>query len=126
VVVGSRFTCMGFILIKVLGAVLRGDRGILLHQHMSMVVFIRIYRVRVLFSFFGILFERFCCPFRWSQPRRCRRCISYCYSGLCCYIFIFIIIIFIVCDLFIYLFHIAFRTHVSSCVRGGIITPNPD
>jgi hypothetical protein len=24
---------------------------------------------------------------------------------------------------FIYLFHIVFRTHVSSCVRGGVVTP---
>jgi hypothetical protein len=37
---------------------------------------------------------------------------------------IFIIILFILWW-FIY-FILAFRTHVSSCVRGGIVTPNPD
>jgi hypothetical protein len=47
-----------------------------------------------------------------------------CYSELYCHVFIIIIILFIMCW-FIYFFHLAFCMHVSSCVRGEIITPNP-
>jgi hypothetical protein len=45
------------------------------------------------------------------------------YSGLYYHVFIFIIILFILCW-FIYLFHLVFRTHVSSCICDGIVTPN--
>jgi hypothetical protein len=42
------------------------------------------------------------------------------YFGLYYHVLIFIIILFILRDLFIYLILI-FSTHVSSCVRGGIV-----
>jgi hypothetical protein len=44
------------------------------------------------------------------------------YFELCCHVLLFIIILFILCDLFIY-FILAFRTHD---VRGGVVTSNPD
>jgi hypothetical protein len=52
VVVGSWFTGAEFILMRVLGAVLRYDRGVLSHQYVSRVVFIRIHRVLGFVFFF--------------------------------------------------------------------------
>jgi hypothetical protein len=45
--------------------------------------------------------------------------------GMYCHVLLFIIILIILCGLFIHLI-LAFRTHVSLCVRGGVVTPNPD
>jgi hypothetical protein len=121
--VGSKITGTGFVLMRMLGAVLRDDRGVSPHQLVSRVVLIRIHRVSGLIISFGILFERFCCPFRWSQPRRCRRCILYYYSGRYGHV-LFIYYYFIYSKTFIFI-HLAFCTRVLSCVRGEVVTPNP-
>jgi hypothetical protein len=48
--------------------------------------------------------------------------VSIYYSGLYCHVLLF----YLFCvDLFIYL-NLAFRTHVSSCIRDGVVIPNPD
>jgi hypothetical protein len=56
--VGSRFTGMRFILMRVLGAVLRDDRGDSPYQLVSRVVWLGSIEFRVLFSAFGFYFER--------------------------------------------------------------------
>jgi hypothetical protein len=51
-VVVSRFIGAGFILMRVLDAVLRDDRGVLPHQYVNKVILIWIHRVSGFRSFF--------------------------------------------------------------------------
>jgi hypothetical protein len=74
------------------------------------------------YFFWGFIWE-ICCPFRWIQPRLMQTLYLLDHFGLYYHVLLFIIILFILCDLFIYLI-LAFRTHVSSCVRGRVVTPN--
>jgi hypothetical protein len=65
VVVGSTYFRFGIFLEWVLGTVLRDDRDVSLHLHVSRVVD-RIHRVFV-YLFWGFIWE-ICGPFEWSQP----------------------------------------------------------
>jgi hypothetical protein len=67
---------------------------------------------------YRVLFERFLLPIPMEfSPAGVGHCILLCI--LDCILFcIIIIVLFIQC--LIYSIHLAFRTHVSSCVRGGI------
>jgi hypothetical protein len=123
VVVGSWFTGAEFILMRVLGAVLRYDRGVLSHQYVSRVVFIRIHRVLgFVFFFWDFIWEiLLSISMESASPMSALYFILLFWTALSC---IHIYYCFIYSVWFIYLFHIAFRTYVSSCVRGGIVTPN--
>jgi hypothetical protein len=75
--------------------------------------------------FFWVLFERFAVHFDGINPRRCRRC-TYLIILNCIVMYYYLLLFYLLCaNLFIYLI-LAFHTHVSSCVRGGVVTPNPD
>jgi hypothetical protein len=75
---------------------------------------------RILVLAFRFLFERFCCSFRWSQPRRCRRCIFTVYSGM--YIILYLLLLLFYLFYVIYFIYLSFRTHILSYVRGRIVT----
>jgi hypothetical protein len=76
---------------------------------------------RVYPSFFWALFERFCCPFRWSQPPvRVRCCIVLIILDYYC--LVCIIIDLLLCDCYYFIYWV-FHMHVSICIRGGTVTP---
>jgi hypothetical protein len=74
--------------------------------------------------FFWILFERFIAHSDGIIPRRCR-CCTYLIilDYIVMYYYLLLFYLFRV-GLFIYL-TLAFRMHVSWCVRGRVVTPNP-
>jgi hypothetical protein len=74
--------------------------------------------------FFWVLFERFA-PISMESPPPMQA--LYLFIILDCVVMYYYLLLFcLLCvDLFIYLI-LDFRTHVSSCVRGEIVTPNPD
>jgi hypothetical protein len=76
-----------------------------------------------LVSFFGLYLRDFATHSDWVSPVGVRRCI-YLYI-LDCYCFVLLLLFCLFWDLS-YFIHLAFRTHVSSCVRGGINHPWSD
>jgi hypothetical protein len=96
VVVGTSYFSFRIFLERVLGTVLRDDRDASLHLHVSRVVD-RIHWVSgfLFIPFLRVLFERFYCPFRWSQPSPMQALHSVVDFGLYDNVFIFIIVLFI-------------------------------
>jgi hypothetical protein len=99
VVDGSRFTGAGFFLERVLGTVLRDDRGASSHQLVSRVVLVRTPWVS---GFFFGFYLRDLLSILMESALADAGVVFICYSGLYFHVFIFIIVLFIRCDLFIY------------------------
>jgi hypothetical protein len=93
----SRFTSARFFLERVVGVVLRDDRGVSPHQLVSRVVLVRTPRVLVSPANVGVVLDYLF----WTV-------LLYIYYLLLFYLFCVIIFI-----------HLAFCTHVSLCVRSG-------
>jgi hypothetical protein len=123
VVVGSRFIGSGSFLERVLGTVLWDDKSTPPHQLVSRVVLVSTPRVSGFDYFFGVLFERSAAHSDGASPCRCRRWIYLIFWTVLSCIYIYYCFVYSVW--FIYLVLIVFCTHVSSCVRGGVVTPNP-
>jgi hypothetical protein len=68
---GFRFTGAGFVLMRVLGAVMQDIRGASLHHHSEQGSYLGLIGDQVFVLSFGFYLREFCRPFRWSQPRQC-------------------------------------------------------
>jgi hypothetical protein len=67
---------------RVLGAVLQDIRGASPHQHSEQSNRLELIGDRVFVLSFGFYLRDFCCPFQWSQSRRCQMLYFTVYSGL--------------------------------------------
>jgi hypothetical protein len=121
VVVGSRLSGAGSILERMLGTVLRDDICASPRLHVSWVVD---------YDFFGMSgFWLLLLSFIWdllpipmkSAPSMHALYLLLLFLTILSYIYIYIYYYFIY-SVLLYLFHLVFRTHVLSCVRGGIVT----
>jgi hypothetical protein len=93
---------MRFFLERVLDIVLHDDRGASLYQFVSRVVFgYDSSGFGFLVLFFGF-YLRDLLPIPMESAPADASVVFICYSGLYCHVFIFIIILFILCDLFSY------------------------
>jgi hypothetical protein len=116
VVVGSRYFRFGIFLERVLGTVLRDDRDSSLHLHVSRIVD-RIHWVLDFCSFLLGFYLRDLLPIPMLPAPVDAGVVFVClfWTVWSC-IYIYYCFVYSVIDLF---YSLAFRTHVSSCVRGG-------
>jgi hypothetical protein len=63
VIVGSRFIDVGFILMRVLGAIMRNIRGVSPHQHSEQDSLLELIGYQIFVLSFGFYLRDFCCPF---------------------------------------------------------------
>jgi hypothetical protein len=111
----------GILLEWVLGTVLRDDRDASLHLHVSRVVRYDPSGFWVLLLSFGFLLERLL-PISMELAPAYVGVVFSLFILDCMVMYIYIIIVLFIMWL-LHFIHLAFRTHVSSCVRDGIKHP---
>jgi hypothetical protein len=106
---------------RVLGAVLRDIRGASPHQHSETDRWLGLIGYQVFISFFGF-YLIFATHFDGVSPP-VSGIVSYCVFWT---VYCFVLLLFCLFWGLSYFIHLAFRTHVSSCVRDGINHPWSD
>jgi hypothetical protein len=112
VVVGFRFTCTRFLLIRVLGEVLRDDNGASPHQLVNKVVLIRTYQLLGFSSFFWVFIWEILLPIPMeSTPRMSGVVLFWLFWTV--FVLYLLLLFYLLCDSCFFI-HLVFRTHVSS------------
>jgi hypothetical protein len=109
-----------WVLTRALGAVLRDIRGASPHQYSEAGRWLWLIGYWVFVFFFGLYLRDFATHFDGVSPAGVWHCTLL--YILDCYCFVLLLLFCLFWDLS-YFIHLTFRTHISSCVRGGIKHP---